>query len=149
MNGQEIKIIGSLTLAEVGSNPNTYPEEVVAASLKLVKDMEAQLREYKQNMQANMIRRMESDNATKLKFIDVQGNESILTLKKGSMKPNPAIKDPETFIRQNGFDPGQLGQYGFILLPWKEIKEIRKQGGNLQIICDELYKESAPSLVVE
>lgn len=149
MNELQIPIEGTLTLAELGNNPNTYPEEVVAAGFDVIKELEAQLRIYKQNMTANMIHRMTKDNATKLKFINTKGEERTLTLKKGSMKLNTDIKDYDKYIEKAGFVPEMLGRMIFQPFPWKEMKEIRKQGGELQVLVDELYKEGQPSLTVE
>ena len=149
MNELQIPIEGTLTLAELGNNPNTYPEEVVAAGFDVIKDIEAQLRIYKQNMTANMIHRMNNDNATKLKFINTRGEERTLTLKKGSMKLNTDIKDYDKYIEKAGFVPEMLGRMIFQPFPWKEMKEIRKQGGELQVLVDEIYKEGQPSLTVE
>ena len=149
MNELQIPIEGTLTLAELGNNPNTYPEEVVAAGFDVIKELEAQLRIYKQNMTANMIHRMNKDNATKLKFINTRGEERTLTLKKGSMKLNTDIKDYDKYIEKAGFVPEMLGRMIFQPFPWKEMKEIRKQGGELQVLVDELYKEGQPSLTVE
>ena len=149
MNELQIPIEGTLTLAELGNNPNTYPEEVVAAGFDVIKDIEAQLRIYKQNMTANMIHRMNNDNATKLKFINTRGEERTLTLKKGSMKLNTDIKDYDKYIEKAGFVPEMLGRMIFQPFPWKEMKEIRKQGGELQVLVDEIYKEGQPSLTIE
>ena len=149
MNELQIPIEGTLTLHELGNNPNTYPEEVVAAGLDVIKNMEAQLREYKQNMTANMIHRMNNDNATKLKFINTKGEEKTLTLKKGSMKLNTNIKDYDKYIEKAGYVPEMLGKMIFQPFPWKEMKEIRKQGGELQVLIDEIYKEGQQSLTVE
>ena len=148
MNDIQIQI-QNVTLAEIGTNPNTYPEEVVAAGFEVIKDMEAQLKFYKQNITANIISRMSHDNATKLKFINTRGEERTLTLKKGSMKLNPDIKDPALFITRAGFDPSMLGELVYQVHPWNKIKEIRKQGGDIQILCDELYKEGQPGLTID
>ena len=128
MNELQIPIEGNLTLHELGNNPNTYPEE---------------------NMTANIIRRMDNDNATKLKFINTKGEEKTLTLKKGSMKLNKDIKDYDKYIEKAGYVPEMLGKMIFQPFPWKEMKEIRKQGGELQVLVDEIYKEGQPSLTVE
>lgn len=141
--------IQNVTLTELGTNPNTFPEEVVAAGFDLIKELEAKLRFYKQNMTANMIHRMNNDNATKLKFINTRGEERTLTLKKGSMKLNTDIKDYDKYIEKAGFVPEMLGKMIFQPFPWKEMKEIRKQGGELQVLVDEIYKEGQPSLTVE
>ena len=149
MNELQIPIEGTLTLTELGNNPNNFPEEVVAAGFDVIKEVEAQLRIYKQNMTANMIHRMTKDNATKLKFINTKGEERTLTLKKGSMKLNTDIKDYDKYIEKAGFVFEMLGRMIFQPLPWKEMKEIRKQGGELQVLVDEIYKEGQPSLTVE
>ena len=149
MKELSVQIEGALTLTELGNNPNNYPEEVVAAGFDVIKDIEAQLRIYKQNMTANMIHRMNKDNATKLKFINTRGEERTLTLKKGSMKLNTDIKDYDKYIEKAGFVPEMLGKMIFQPFPWKEMKEIRKQGGELQVLIDEIYKEGQPSLTIE
>ena len=145
----DIIIRDNLTIADIGSNPGAYPEEVLAAGFDVIKNIESQLRNYKQNITGNMIHRMTEDNATKLPFIGVDGKEKILTLKKSAMKPNPAIKDPEMYIQMNGFAPSEFGEYKFTLCGWKDIKEKRKVGGNMQLLCDELYKEVQPSIIIE
>ncbi len=149
MNDIAINVIGNLTLNDIGANPNDYPEEVVAAGFDVIREMESKIREYKQNITGCLLRRMGQDNATKLIFLDVKGNKKTLTIKKGAMKLNTAIKNPEEFIRKSGFEPEMLGSYKFVPHSWGEIKEVRKQGGELQVLCDELYKEGQPSLQVD
>ena len=141
--------IQNVTLQEIGTNPNTYPEEVVAAAFETIKQFESVLKEYKQNISANMIARMNKDNATKIIFLDTKGNQRTLTLKKGSMKLNPDIKDYDKYIEKAGFIPESLGKMIFQPFPWKDMKEIRKQGGELQVLVDEIYKEGNPTLVIE
>ena len=141
--------IQNVTLQEIGTNPNTYPEEVVAAAFDTIKQFESVLKEYKQNISANMIARMNKDNATKIIFLDTKGNQRTLTLKKGSMKLNPDIKDYDKYIEKAGFVPEMLGKMIFQPFPWKEMKEIRKQGGDIQVLIDEIYKEGTPSLTVD
>ncbi len=149
MNELQIPIEGNLTLHELGNNPNTFPEEVCAAGLDVIKVLEAQIKFYKQNITANMIQRMNNDNATKLKFINTRGEEKTLTLKNGSMKLNTDIKDYDKYIEKAGYVPEMLGKMIFQPFPWKEMKEIRKQGGELQVLVDELYKEGQSSLTIE
>ncbi|GEM_PF-3226074 len=149
MNDMVINVIGNLTLDDLGSAPNDYPEEAVAAGFDVIRQMEGKLKEYKQNITGNLLRRMDQDNATKLIFLDVKGNKKTLTVKKGAMKLNSAIKNPEEYIKKSGFEPEMLGSYKFVPFTWGEIKEVRKQGGELQVLCDELYKEGQPSLTVE
>lgn len=141
--------IQNVTLQEIGTNPNTYPEEVVAAAFDTIKQFESVLKEYKQNISANMIARMNKDNATKIIFLDTKGNQRTLTLKKGSMKLNPDIKDYDKYIEKAGFIPESLGKMIFQPFPWKEMKETRKQGGDIQVLIDEIYKEGTPSLTVD
>ena len=145
----DIIVKEGLSINDLLANLNTMPEEVIAAGLDVIKNIETKLKDHKQAMSANLIRRMEHDNATKLPFIGVDGKEKVLTLKKGAMKLNPAIKNYEDYISAAGFTPGMLGEYKFTPLGWKDIKEIRKQGGNVQLVCDEMYKEGQPSLVIE
>lgn len=141
--------IQNVTLQEIGTNPNTYPEEVVAAAFETIKQFESVLKEYKQNISANMIARMNKDNATKIIFLDTKGNQRTLTLKKGSMKLNPDIKDYDKYIEKAGFIPESLGKMIFQPFPWKDMKEMRKQGGDIQVLIDEIYKEGTPSLTID
>lgn len=141
--------IQNVTLATIGSDPNTYPEEVVCAAMDTIIEMERVLRMYKQNMTANLIGRMRKDNATKIVFISTTGAERIATLKPGTKKLNPAIKDPEEFIRRGNFPPEQFGEYKFVPYGWSVIKEKRKLGGDVQLMCDELYVEGTPGIDIK
>ena len=145
----DIIVKEGLTLIDIARNPDSFPEEVIGAGLDVLKEFKAQIRDFEQTMTANIIRRMQTENATKLPFIGVDGREKILTVKKGAMKLNPAIKNWEDYITQAGFTPDMLGEYKFSPLGWKDIKEIRKQGGNIQLLCDEMYREGQPSIVIE
>ena len=141
--------IQNVTLATIGSDPNTYPEEVVCAAMDTIIEMERVLRMYKQNMTANLIGRMRKDNATKIQFISTTGAERIATLKAGTKKLNPAIKDTEEYIKSQGFDPMQFGEYKFVPAGWSVFKEKRKLGGNVQLMCDELYIEGTPGIDIK
>ncbi|PKL19544.1 MAG: hypothetical protein CVV49_00475 [Spirochaetae bacterium HGW-Spirochaetae-5] len=141
--------INNVTLSDLGNNPNTFPEEVICAGLDVIKDIKLKLREIEQNMTANLINRMREDNATKIRFINPRGEERTLTLKNASPKLNGDIKDPEVFIRNSGFIPEALGEYKFVPFSWGKIKELRKQGGNIQLVCDELYKAGQPSIEIK
>ena len=149
MNELQVQIEGTITLIDVAENPNNYPEEVIGASLEVIKRFESRLKDMKYNISANIISRMNKDNATKIIFIGTDGKEHTLTLKKGSVKLNPDIKDYDKYIEQAGFIPESLGKMIFQPFPWKEMKEIRKQGGDIQVLIDEIYKEGTPSLTVD
>ena len=149
MNDITQDTIQNVTLATIGSDPNTYPEEVVCAALSTIQEMERVLRLYKQNITANLLRRMEHDNATKIQFIDTTGAARIATMKAGTKKLNSAIKDPEEYIKSQGFDPMQFGEYKFVPAGWSVFKEKRKLGGNVQLMCDELYIEGTPGIDIK
>ena len=141
--------IQNVTLANIGSDPNTYPEEVVCAAMDTIIEMERVLRLYKQNMTANILKRMAHDNATKIQFISTTGAERTATMKPGTKKLNPAIKDPEEFIKQAGFPAEQFGEYKFVPAGWSVFKEKRKLGGDVQLMCDELYVEGTPGIEIK
>ena len=147
MNELQTTIQG-MTVHEICTSPDNYPEEVVAAAFDALKDIKSQLREYETNISGNMIRRMREDNATKIPFINVKGEQKYLTLKKGAMKVNPTIKDIEAFIIKTGLAPKMLGEHKFVPHSWGKCKELRKMGGDLQVVIDEIYIEGAPSLTV-
>ncbi len=149
MKELETKVQG-LTLVDIASNPNAVDEEVLGASLEVIQSMSKQLREFKGNIEANLINRMKQSNATKLMFIDAMGNERTATLKAGKVSQNKAIKKDELegFIKKSDFDPSQLGSYEFVLMPWKEAKEKRKLGDEIQVLIDELFKEGNPTISI-
>ena len=64
------------------------------------------------------------------------------------MKINSSIKDIEEYIKKSGLAPEQIGEYKFTPFSWGKCKEIRKMGGSLQLVIDELYQEGTPSLTV-
>jgi hypothetical protein len=147
MNELQTTIQG-MTVNEICANPDSYPEEVVAAAFDALNVIKKQIRENEVNLSANMIRRMREDNATKIPFINVKGEQKYLTLKKGAMKVNPTIKDIEAFIIKTGLAPKMLGEHKFVPHSWGKCKELRKMGGDLQVVIDEIYIEGSPSLTV-
>lgn len=147
MNELQTTIQG-MTINEICASPDLYPEEVVAAAFDALNTIKKQIRENEISLSANMIRRMREDNATKIPFVNVRGEKKFLTLKKGAMKLNPAIKDYEEYIKQHGMFPEMIGEYKFVPHAWGKCKETRKMGGDLQLIIDEIYIEGQPSITV-
>jgi hypothetical protein len=142
--------IDNLSLVDIANNPNNYPEEIICLSIDLISDLERQLKDAKRNITENIIVRMKKNNATKIPFADrTTGELKTLTLKTSTPKLNTAIKDYESYIKQNGFEPLDLGEVKFIPYGWSKIKEIRKQGGEIQVLCDELYQEGNPSVEIK
>ena len=142
-------IVDGVTLADIANNPSNYPEELICVAIDLISDFSKQLRDAKENITANLIHRMRDDNATKRVFQTADGTRKIATLKKGALKLNTDIKNYEAFIKKSGFHPQQLGEYKFVPFGWSTIKEIRKQGGKIQALCDELYPEGKPTLEIK
>jgi len=147
MNELQTTIQG-MSIQEICTRPDQYPDEVVAAAFDALKEIKSQIRDYEVNISGNMIRRMREDNATKIPFVGVDGERKFLTLKKGAMKVNPAIRNIEEYINQAGLTPEMIGDYKYTLFSWGKLKESRKMGGDLQLIIDEIYIEGTPSLTV-
>jgi hypothetical protein len=147
MNELQTTIQG-MTVHEICVSPDNYPEEVVAAAFDALKEIKSQIREYETSISGNMIRRMREDNATKIPFINVKGEQKYLTLKKGAMKINPDIKNIEEYIQKAHLAPEQIGEYKFTPFAWGKCKELRKMGGDLQVVIDDIYIEGTPSLTV-
>lgn len=141
--------VENVTLEDIGNDPNTYPEEVIGAALDVMINMERRIRELKGNMTANILARMQKDNATKLLFCDTKGEEKTLTIKNATPKLNPAIKDVEAFIVKSGFAPAMLGEVKFVPYGWSVMKEKRKQGADIQLLIDELYVAGNPSIEIK
>lgn len=140
--------IDGMSVHEICTSPGNYPDEVVAAAFDALKEIKSLVRDYEVNLSGNMIRRMTEDNATKIPFVNVRGEKKFLTLKKGAMKLNPAIKDYEEYIKQAGLAPEMIGEYKFVPHNWGKCKETRKMGGDLQLVIDEIYIEGPPSITV-
>ena len=145
----ELVTVNNITLKEIGTNPDAYQEEVVCAALDTMQNVERTLKFFKQNIIANIHRRMQQNNATKIIFINEKREKKTATLKAATPKLNPVIRNPEEYIRLSGFEPGQLGEYKYTPYSWGKIKEIRKLGGELQVLCDELYAPGQPGIDIK
>jgi len=77
----DVIVIGNLTLPEIANDPGSYPAEVKAASLEVIKILKSQLREMEIAISSNVINEMILDNASKIPFINNKGEEHCLTLK--------------------------------------------------------------------
>ena len=133
------------TLQDVAMNPGNYPVEILAAYIDATGEVTRQIREAKIMLEANLLKRMESDNATKLMFKSVDGRDLIATRKKGAVKCE--VKDADEVVKSHGFDPIQIGDYKFSP-SWSKAKEARKLGGDIQLIIDEMFKEQRESITI-
>jgi len=141
------KIENNLTLLEIAREPQNYQPEVKSAALSQIKQIESQLYEIKKSIQQNVISEMVAENATKIVFKDVSGEDRVLTLKSAPKKLNPNIKSVEDFLISNGFP--NLGEMKYTPLSWSACKELRKQGSKIQEVIDMLYVEGAQSLEIK
>jgi hypothetical protein len=141
--------IENVTLEMIATNPNNFPEEVIGASLDVIIEMERKLREIKSAISFNIIGRMQKDNATKMQFVSTHGESKMLTLKPATPKLNGNIKDIEEFIVKSGFAPQMLGEFKFVPHSWGKMKEIRKQGSDIQVVIDEMYVAGNPSIEIK
>lgn len=64
--------------------------------------MGRQLYEAQKRIEGRIVTEMEKDEATKMKYNDVKGEEKTITLKEGTLKQ--AVKEPEAIIKENGFE---------------------------------------------
>lgn len=141
------KIENNLTLLDIAQNPASYQSEVKAAALSQIKQIESQLWEIKKSIQQNVISEMTAENATKIVFKDVSGDDRVLTLKSAPKKLNSAIKNYEEFLISKGFP--NLLETKIVPLGWGACKEIRKQGNSIQEVIDMLYVEGLPSIDIK
>lgn len=137
--------IGGITLRDVAMSPEKYPDEILAAYIDVSKSMTAQIREAQQIMEANLLKRMDDENATKLVFKNLDGAEMMATRKKGSVKCE--AKNADEIMKANGFDPLAIGEYKFSP-SWTKAKEARKLGGEMQVVIDDLFKEGRESIMI-
>ena len=140
-------IENNLTLIDIAKAPQNYQPEVKAAALSQIKQIESQLWEIKKAISQNVISEMVSDNATKIVFKDVSGDDRVLTLKSAPKKINTNIKDIEIFCAESGFP--NLGEMIFTPIKWSVAKELRKSGGRIQEVIDMLYVEGSPSIDIK
>jgi hypothetical protein len=133
------------TLQDVIMNPDKYPIELQAAYMDVVNSMSKQIREAKKILEAHIRKQMADDNATKLLFKSIDGRELWATLKKGSMECE--AKNADEIMKEHGFQPTVIGNYEF-KPSWTKAKEVRKQGGDIQVVIDDLFKESKESIII-
>lgn len=124
------------TLQDVIMRPENYPVEIVAAYMDAVLAVSAQIRQARMILEAHLLNKMADDNATKLIFKSITGLEMIATKKSGPIKCE--TKNADEVIKAAGFDPLTIGNYKFDP-SWTKAKEIRKLGGDIQKIIDELF----------
>ena len=144
MNVLEKIDVAGVDIKDVLKNIKNYLDnpEIISACLDVLSTMLKQVKEAKMLLEGNIIKKMESDNATKLNFIDTSGNSKNIVLSVQPPKCNLKSTGIEKKIKANGFDPCQLGQYEYKLMNWSVAKELRKQGGEIQILIDDLYVKS-------
>lgn len=133
------------TLADVMMNPDNYPDEILAAYVDVTIAMSAQIREARTIIEANLLKRMNDDNATKMMFKGIDGRDLVATRKKGAVKCE--AKDADEQVKAHGFDPLMIGDYKFSP-SWSKAKEARKLGGDMQIIIDDMFKEGRESITI-
>lgn len=133
------------TLQDVSMNPDKYPVEIVAAYIDAVNMVNQQLREAKIQLEANLLKRMDDDNATKMIFKSIDGRELVATRKKGAVKCD--AKDADEIVKAHGFDPLTIGKYEF-KPSWSKANEAWKLGGDLQVLIDDLFKEGRESITI-
>ncbi|MFA5423950.1 MAG: hypothetical protein WC374_08850 [Phycisphaerae bacterium] len=133
------------TLQDVAMNPDNYPEEIVAAYMDAVNMVNQQLREAKIQLEANILKRMTNDNATKMIFKSIDGCELVATRKKGAVKCE--ARDADEVMKQHGFQPGMIGDYKFVP-SWSKAKEASKLGGDIQVLIDDMFKEQKESITI-
>ncbi len=124
------------TLKDVIMRPDNYPVEIVAAYMDAILAVSAQIREARIILEAHLLNKMAVEGATKLLFKSIDGRAMIATRKNGPVKCE--IKNADEVIKDAGFDPLIIGNYKFDP-SWTKAKEIRKLGGDIQKIVDELF----------
>ena len=134
------------TIWDVIKNPDKYEVEVCATSLNVLKDVGKYLYELQKNVEYRIMEDMIKEDATKLNFMSPAGESKVLTLKPGPMKQT--VDNAEDVIRDNGFDPNQLGDYHYKLYPWSKMKEMQKLGGDIKNLIDKLYVRGKRSLSI-
>jgi hypothetical protein len=140
-------IDNNLTLLDIANNPAAFQPEVKAAALSTLKQMKAQIREIEIAISGNVIQEMILENATKIMFKDTHGEDHTLTLKSAPKKVNPNIKNVEQFVIDNGFP--NLIETKIVPISWSECKELRKQGGQIQSVIDQLYVEGVQTVEIK
>ena len=134
------------TLLDVIKNPENYEIEICATSYDLLKDMAKQIRELQKGVEIRIMSEMIEDEATKLKFVSIDGTSKVATLSDGPMK---AVDNSFEVIRESGFDPDKFGNFEYKLLSWSKLKETRKLGGAVKDLIDKLYVRGRKTIKLE
>ncbi len=130
-------IIQNDDLDNLAKNAKDLPEEVLGVSIEQLSQAISVLVEYKRTFEYNLIKKMEDDQATKMKFQNHSGAMKTATLVKGSMN---AVKDAFDLYKQSGFDPGEIGDMVF-KPKWSKAKEAAKLGRAKSDIINKIFYE--------
>ena len=129
---------------DILENPDNYPEEVIAAGIDSIRSLVRQVYDAKRRLEKNLIDRMTEDEATKMCFIDAQGEAKEITLSKGAMNADKAL---ENAYRQAGFNCEEIGDYVF-KPSWLKSKKALKFGGNKKKIIETYFQEGPKTLKI-
>lgn len=140
-----VEHVYGIDLREVINNPANFPDEVQAAAIDLITDWSRQIREAKVRLEGHLTATMKADNATKMVFISVSGEEKTATLGKGKME---ACKAADKMYKKYGFPPEEIGEWEF-KPSWSKAKEARKFGGDKQLVIDEIFQEGKEKLIIK
>lgn len=146
---KDLKIDDEINIMDVVKNPGNYPVEFCSAVIDKIKNISGALYDYRKHIEYRILKEMKEDNATKLKFINSEGKEKVLTKNAGKKECKLKPAEIEKRIKDKGFSVNQLGSYEFKLTSWFKCKEIRKQGGDIQKLIDSLYVQGPDTLKVE
>jgi hypothetical protein len=141
----ELQVLSGITLDDIVQNPDNFPDEIIAASISVLKTIAGDLAEKRKLIEGRLIDRMQKDGASKLPFIAADGAEHMLTLKKGKMEV--AVDDADQIITEAGFNALEFGKYEYVP-SWTKSKEKAKLGGAAKDIVDKIFSEGKQSISI-
>jgi len=144
----KLEKINNIDVNDIVKCPDNYPTELKSVVLENLKLYSRQLYGHIQNLNFNLIKEMEIDEATKIQYINQNDETMFITLKNGSYECKLKPDEVERIIKDAGFDPIEFGEYSFKLYPWSQLKSKVKLGGAVKDLIEKLYLRGKKSLSI-
>ncbi len=133
----EIKVQDKeLSIQSIIKDIDNYNDEVLAAVIDEIKTIQSKFREANLILSENLKNRMIKDDATKLFYLDNNGEKRTVTLMNGKVEPD---KNAENIYLEAGFDPDEIGEYVFKPV-WSKARQAMKLGGAKKEIIEKIFR---------
>lgn len=146
---EKINNIFESDIKSIIMNPHEFEIEICGTAYDVLSEMIAQLKSMQIAMKSRIINEMETEEATKLHYLNTDGEQKTITLKNPTPKCDLKIEEIKKIIEENNFDISQFGSMEYKLCSWSDAKKMRKTGGTMKKIIDKLFTSKNKYLIIE